>query len=221
MPKKLVKTSCSRRGNFGYNMLMKVSRPNIRSAVSCWLLATAAMFSQFAYGAAVNMLSCCPGEDTATEARFVWHSDSDSCLLFCAKASNPAKVYTIVPYAKKNKPVAFRSADVAYYKYEAKVSDLEKDDDVQQEERGPRGADKLVRQSRHIAARQVPLPRRLPDFRTRSSPTPISSTSTSPAAKPPRRRFHFQAKLLPPSSAQRSKNSESIDGLLRKNEPNP
>ena len=85
------------------------------------------MFSQFAYGATVNMLSCCPGENTATEARFVWHSDSTSCLLFCAKASNPAKVYTIVPYAKKNKPVAFRSADVAYYKYEAKVSDLEPD----------------------------------------------------------------------------------------------
>ena len=73
------------------------------------------------------MLSCCPGENSATEARFVWHSDSTSCLLFCAKASNPAKVYTIVPYAKKNKPVAFRSADVAYYKYEAKVSDLEPD----------------------------------------------------------------------------------------------
>lgn len=85
------------------------------------------MFSQCAYGATVNMLSCCPGENTATEARFVWHSDSTSCLLFCAKASNPAKVYTIVPYAKKNKPVAFRSADVAYYKYEAKVSDLEPD----------------------------------------------------------------------------------------------
>ena len=74
-----------------------------------------------------NMLSCCPGENTATEARFVWHSDSTSCLLFCAKVSNPAKVYTIVPYAKKNKPIAFRSADVAYYKYEAKVSDLEPD----------------------------------------------------------------------------------------------
>ena len=85
------------------------------------------MFSQCAYGATVNMLSCCPGENSATEARFVWHSDSTSCLLFCAKTSNSAKVYTIVPYAKKNKPVAFRSADVAYYKYEAKVSDLEPD----------------------------------------------------------------------------------------------
>ena len=72
-----------------------------------------------------NMLSCCPGENTATEARFVWHSDSSSCLLFCAKASSPENVYTILPYARKNKPVAFRSADVNYYKYEAQIFDLE------------------------------------------------------------------------------------------------
>ena len=78
----------------------------------------------FAYSASVNMLSCCPGEDTATQARFVWHSDSDACLLFCAKASNPAS-YTVVPYRKRVKPVAFRSADVAYCKYEANISDLE------------------------------------------------------------------------------------------------
>ena len=74
-----------------------------------------------------NMLSCCPGENTATQARFVWHSDSSSCLLFCAKASSPENVYTILPYARQNKPVAFRSADVAYYKYEAQISDLEPD----------------------------------------------------------------------------------------------
>ncbi|MBQ1429665.1 MAG: hypothetical protein IIZ06_08355, partial [Kiritimatiellae bacterium] len=37
-----------------------------------------------------NMLSCCPGEDTATQARFVWHSDSDACQLWYAKASAPA-----------------------------------------------------------------------------------------------------------------------------------
>ena len=72
-----------------------------------------------------NMLSCCPGENTATEARFVWHSDSTSCQLFCAKASSSENVYTILPYARQNKPVAFRSADVAYYKYEAQISDLE------------------------------------------------------------------------------------------------
>ena len=74
-----------------------------------------------------NMLSCCPGENTATQARFVWHSDSSSCLLFCAKASSPENVYTILPYARQNKPVAFRSADGAYYKYEAQISDLEPD----------------------------------------------------------------------------------------------
>ena len=106
-------------------MLMKVSRPNIRSAVSCWLLATAAMFSQFAYGATVNMLSCCPGEDTATQARFVWHSDSDACLLFCAKASDTTGAHTILPYSKTKKPVTFRSPDGTYYKYTAELSDLE------------------------------------------------------------------------------------------------
>ena len=79
-----------------------------------------------AYCATVNMLSCCPGEDTATEARFVWHSDSDACLLFCAKASNPLNEYTILTrnYCMK-KPATFRSDDVTYYKYEANVSDLE------------------------------------------------------------------------------------------------
>ena len=82
--------------------------------------------STVAYSATVNMLSCCPGEDTATEARFVWHSDSTSCLLFCAKASNPLNEYSVLTrnYCKK-KPVAFLSADVTYYKYEANVSDLE------------------------------------------------------------------------------------------------
>ena len=82
--------------------------------------------SAVAYCATVNMLSCCPGEDTATEARFVWHSDSEACLLFCAKASNPLNEYSVLTrnYCMK-KPVSFRSADVTYYKYEANVSDLE------------------------------------------------------------------------------------------------
>ena len=69
------------------------------------------------------MLSCCPGEDTATQARFVWHSDSDSCQLFCARASNPAN-RSEVSCIKVQKPVAFRSSDVSYYKYEAEVSNL-------------------------------------------------------------------------------------------------
>ena len=63
--------------------------------------------STIAYCANIDMLSCCPGEDTATQARFLWHSDSDSCLLFCAKASKQAN-YTIVPYSKISKPVEFR-----------------------------------------------------------------------------------------------------------------
>lgn len=76
-----------------------------------------------AYCASVNMLSCCPGEDTATQARFVWHSDSDSCQLFCARASNHAN-RSEVSCIKVQKPVAFRSSDVSYYKYEAEVSNL-------------------------------------------------------------------------------------------------
>ena len=103
---------------------MKVSRPNIRSAVSCWLLATAAMFSQFAYGATVNMLSCCPGEDTATEARFVWHSDSDSCTFWYAKAAAPGDAVQAT-CESVHKPVSFRSSDVNYYKYTAELSGLE------------------------------------------------------------------------------------------------
>lgn len=88
--------------------------------------AVAAVF--MAAGAAdVNMLTCCPGEDTSTEARFVWHSSSDACLLFCAKASEPEKAYTILPYGKTSKPAVFRSENVTYYKYEAKISDLAPD----------------------------------------------------------------------------------------------
>ena len=34
-------------------------------------------FAHCAEGATFDMLSCCPGEDNATQARFVWHSDSD------------------------------------------------------------------------------------------------------------------------------------------------
>ena len=79
----------------------------------------------FAYSAEVNLLSCCPGEDTATEARFVWHSDSDACLLFCAKASNPLNEYTILTRSYRVKPVTFREPNANYNQYEAKVSDLE------------------------------------------------------------------------------------------------
>ena len=43
----------------------------------------------FASAYAVDMLSCCPGENTATEARFVWHSGSNDCTLWYAKASAP------------------------------------------------------------------------------------------------------------------------------------
>ena len=79
----------------------------------------------FVCPAAVNMLSCCPGENTATEARFVWHSDSDACLLFCAKASDTSDPHVILPYGKTKKPVAFRKENVTYYKYCAEISDLE------------------------------------------------------------------------------------------------
>ena len=72
-----------------------------------------------------SMLSCCPGENTAREARFVWHSDSGSCRLFLAKASEEAGARPIVPSARKRKPVAFRDPSIDYYKYEAEISGLE------------------------------------------------------------------------------------------------
>lgn len=83
------------------------------------------LMSASTWAASVNMLSCCPGENTANEARFVWHSDSDACLLFCAKRSDPANVHTILPRTRTKKPVTFRASDVTYYKYEADISDLD------------------------------------------------------------------------------------------------
>ena len=51
--------------------------------------ALAAIFALPSQAASFDMLSCCPGEDTSTEARFVWHSDSNACTLWYAKASAP------------------------------------------------------------------------------------------------------------------------------------
>lgn len=87
-------------------------------SVSLGFAATAAAAVDF------NMLSCCPGENTATEARLVWHSSSDYCVLYCAKASDPADSYTIVPYGRTHKPVVFRSPDADYYRFEARIADL-------------------------------------------------------------------------------------------------
>ena len=70
------------------------------------------------------MLSCCPGEDTATEARFIWHSDSNTCQLWYAKASAPGEAVQAT-CESVNKPVAFRSSDVSYYKYTAALSSLD------------------------------------------------------------------------------------------------
>ena len=71
-----------------------------------------------------NMLSCCPGEDTATEARFVWHSDSNACTLWYAKASAPGEAVQAT-CESVYKPVTFRSNDVNYYKYTAALSSLD------------------------------------------------------------------------------------------------
>ena len=99
----------------------KASKTNIQLGIACWVLA----ISAFAHCATFDMLSCCPGENTATQARFAWHSDSDSCLLFCAKASDPSGLHTILPRNRVTKPVDFREPNVTYYKYEAEISDLE------------------------------------------------------------------------------------------------
>jgi len=88
-------------------------------AVCLWWLA-----STFAYSATVNMLSCCPGEDTATEARFVWHSDSNACTFWYAKAAAPGDAMQAT-CESAYKPVSFRSNDVNYYKYTAELSGLE------------------------------------------------------------------------------------------------
>ena len=91
------------------------------TAIPMVLLCLAPLLS---WAVTFNMLSCCPGEQTATEARFVWHSDSDACTLWYAKASTPSAVVQ-VPCESVHKPVAFRSSDVNYYKYTAELSALE------------------------------------------------------------------------------------------------
>ena len=93
-------------------------------AVMAWTL-TAFLLSPFlAWGATFNMLSCCPGENSATQARFVWHSDSDACTLWYAKASAPGSAVQATCESVK-KPVTFRSSDVSYYKYTAALSSLD------------------------------------------------------------------------------------------------
>ena len=79
-----------------------------------------------AYSAAFDMLSCCPGENTATQARFVWHSTSKDCTFWYAEASKPRSAIRgrcVCVY----KPVAFRADDVNYYKYTAELSGLKPD----------------------------------------------------------------------------------------------
>ena len=71
-----------------------------------------------------NMLTCCPGEQTATQARFVWHSDSSDCKFYYAKASDPGNPSNLTA-AYTSKPVAFRSSDVNYYKYTVELTGLE------------------------------------------------------------------------------------------------
>lgn len=92
--------------------------------VMAWTL-TAFLLSPFlAQAAAFNMLSCCPGENNATQARFVWHSDSNACTLWYAKASAPVSAVQAT-CESVYKPVTFRSNDVNYYKYTAALSSLD------------------------------------------------------------------------------------------------
>lgn len=83
-----------------------------------------ALVALYAQAVSFNFLSCCPGEDTATQARFVWHSDSADCKLCYAKASAPS-VVTEVSCNAVYKPVAFRSSDVNYYKCTVELSNLD------------------------------------------------------------------------------------------------
>ena len=110
-------------------------RQNVCQSVPPWgrtaIAATALCLSAVPASAlTVDFLSCCPGEDTANEARFVWHSDNKNCLLYVAKASEVESAHTIVPSGNDDldkKPVTFRKDDVTYYKYTAEVNDLDPD----------------------------------------------------------------------------------------------
>ena len=98
----------------------------MKKAMSFALAFSAVAAALQAMAVSFDMLSCCPGENTARQARFVWHSSADNCLLFCAKATDPADdIHTVLPRGKTKKPVTFRSSDVTYYKYEAEIADLE------------------------------------------------------------------------------------------------
>ena len=70
--------------NCGNMELGKYGNGKVLKALGICIFAYFHIFtvSHFAEGATFDMLSCCPGEDNARKARFVWHSDSDSCLLF-------------------------------------------------------------------------------------------------------------------------------------------
>ncbi len=101
----------------------------VRSCLSNLRVITAlAVFAAAsAEGVSFNMLSCCPGENTSRQARFVWHSSADNCLLFCAKATDPADdIHTVLPRTMVKKPVTFRDkgSSFTYYKYEAEIADL-------------------------------------------------------------------------------------------------
>ena len=89
--------------------------------VSLFLCVAAGISAQ---AATFNMLSCCPGENNATQARFVWHSDSDACTLWYAKASAPGSALQTT-CESVSKPVTFRNNDVSYYKYTAALSSLD------------------------------------------------------------------------------------------------
>ncbi len=96
----------------------------MRSVFRAIVAVAAVLSADFANAAAFNMLSCCPGEDCARQARFVWHSDSGDCTLWYAKASAPGSAVE-APCTSVKKPVAFRSSDVSYYKCTAEISGLE------------------------------------------------------------------------------------------------
>ena len=98
--------------------------PNTAARLAGIIAGVIAITAVSVQAATFNMLSCCPGENNATQARFVWHSDSDACTLWYAKASAPGSVLQAT-CESVSKPVTFRYSDVSYYKYTAALSLLD------------------------------------------------------------------------------------------------
>ena len=63
---------------------------------------------------AIDMLSCCPGEDSSTQARFVWHTNPDSTCEFLYRKAGASAETTVVPTSEKHKSESWPQAFSVY-----------------------------------------------------------------------------------------------------------